>query len=137
MATARFTGVSLSFQEPNPTTAALQASFGGLLLLIRPRTLFLTVVRWDLATKTYQPVVGMGFVVLLESNAVALVSNAAGKASVDFPDLVIFVSPQAGTVPGGYTYTETVRIDTQAKTYLTITLIPDSLPRYRTAWQLL
>jgi len=132
---AGFNGLTFQFKEPQPTTPGRVAGFSGLFFTIVPKTLTVQVLK--LVGKAFEPVRDMSFDIKLESVTERITTNAAGKASIDFPDPYIEVWPVAGSAPGGYRYDTVTPIKTLARNTLTITLIPDSLERYYTSWEIL
>lgn len=134
-----FAGLSFLFREPTPTTIGRQAGFTGVSFMITPKILTVKVMRWDMLTRQFVAVRDVQFKVLLSAGTQTeiMTTNAAGWATLDFPDAYIEVSPVAGTIPGGYRYTTVTKIQTLARNYLTVTLLPDALERYYTEWEVL
>ena len=136
---AGFTGIAIQFVDPQPTTPTRQAGFTGVSFMIEPKVLVVKVLRIDNVTRQLLPVRDVQFRVALSGGAQTeyITTNALGVASIDFPDPYIEVFPNEGTIPGGYQYSVISRIETLARNFITVVLVPIALERYYTEWEVL
>ena len=129
---AKARGITILLNDPAKTTPFKQVKVTGMSFTVELRSLDLTIVRYNPATKQFVPLANYPVILrLLTSNQTdSLSTNNDGFVNVGFPDSTVEVQLNAAAVPAGHKAVLTYPIKAQKRTSLTVVFIPDALRRY-------